>query len=111
MGDPVVDVSPGLAYVIERESRGNWRRSPVVSILVRQRIDEADFDERLDRLMGFVEEIREAFAYNDLDLRYNTEPQRLRAIAIESDPVVVPEHLETLRQFTSGLLVSYTIID
>lgn len=110
MGMPVVDVSPGPEYAIERESRSQWRRTPAVSILVRQRIDDEAFDERLDALMGFVEEIREAFARTPLPWDCE-QPQPLLPIVIISDPLVVAEHLEQLRQFTSGLLVTYSIID
>lgn len=110
MGEPVIDVAPGGAYVIEREARDLWRRNPSVSVLVRQRIDDSHFDERLDALMGLVEEIREAFARTPLPLECNDQ-QPLLPLMIESEPLIVPEHLEQLQQFTSGLLITYAIID
>jgi len=113
MGVPTIDITPGASYLIERESRSSWRRNPTVALMIRQRIDGEDFDESLDRLMSLVEEIREAFAHNPLPVLQGScvDQQPLKAISIDNDPVVVLEHLETLRQFTSGLLITYSIIE
>lgn len=57
----------------------------------------------LDALMGLVEEIADRFRRQPLS---GTDA---RCVEVENDPVYSPEHLESLRQFTSVLTLTFRV--
>ena len=113
-GDLMVFVQPGSTYTTTRLARGSWQRDPQVQIVVVRRLKSDPYDAECDDLMAFVEELRMLLATADLadheTWRGGSRPL-LRAQTIDNDPVVSVETLETMRQFTSVLTVTYRVID
>lgn len=113
-GDLLVFVTPGASYTTTRLSRGSWQRDPQVQVVIVKRLAQEPYDAECDDLMEFVEEVRVLLATADLpdhETWRGGERPLLRAQTIENEPVFSPETLETMRQFTSVLTVTYRVID
>jgi hypothetical protein len=115
LGDRVkVIVTAGDGYLTTRVGRDAWQREPQVRIVVCARVGDEPYDAEVDGLMGFVEEVRDMLAHVALPETETWKGQRrapLRAVSIENEPVVSTETLETMRQFTSVLTVTFRVID
>lgn len=74
-----------------------------IDIGIQQKVN-ADDAETLDGLMHLVEEIGDHLRFHKLDAFPNGA-----WLAIENDPIFVPDHLEKERVFTSVLTVTYRV--
>lgn len=113
-GKLLVFVQPGSTYATTRLARGSWQRDPQVQVVVVRRLATDPYDAECDDLMAFVEELRMLLATADLadhETWRGTPRPLLRAQTIDNDPVVSVETLETMRQFTSVLTITYRVID
>ncbi len=113
-GDLLVFVTPGGSYTTTRVSRDAWQRDPQATIVIVKRLESEPYDYEIDGLMAFVEEVRALLGTVRLPEHETWKGQRrplLQAQTIENDPVVSVETLETMRQFTSVLTVTYRVID
>lgn len=108
-----VCVTAGDSYSVTRTSRTSWNRDPEIRILIIGTLGAEPFDDQIDELMSFVEEVRTLFATGEVDLAASMgcSAVSLRATAIESDPPISLEALEQLRQFTSVLTITFRVFD
>jgi hypothetical protein len=74
-----------------------------IDIAVRKKLTKIEEDEEVDDLVGLVEEIID---YLNPIGTFGTA----RCHLIENVPVYIPEHLSTMRQFTSVLTLSLKVI-
>lgn len=113
-GDLLVFVTPGNSYTTTRVSRDGWQRDPQVAVVIVKRLETEPYDGECDELMAFVEEVRALLGSVRLPEHETWKGQTrplLQASTIEQDPVISTEALETMRQFTSVLTITYRIID
>jgi hypothetical protein len=115
LGDAIkVIVTAGDGYVTTRLARDLWQREPQVRIVVCARLGEEPYDDEIDGLMAFVEEIRDLLSYSQLPDAETWKGQRrpaLRAVLIENEPVLATDTLEQMRQFTSVLTVTFRVME
>lgn len=115
LGDRIkVIVTAGDGYLTTRISRDAWQREPQVRVIVCARVGDEPYDAEIDGLMAFVEEVRDMLSHATLPESETWKGQRrmpLRAATIENEPVLSTETLETMRQFTSVLTVTFRVID
>ena len=109
-----VSVMAGDGYTTSRLSRDAWQREPQIRVVICADVGDEPYDEEVDRLMAFVEEVRDLLSQDVLPDSETWKGQRrapLRAVSIENEPVVSLETLEQMRQFTSVLNVTYRVMD
>jgi hypothetical protein len=112
--DVKVIVTAGDGYVTTRIARDSWQREPQIRIVVCARLGEEPYDDEIDGLMSFVEEIRHLMSYERLPDAETWKGQRrphLRAVLIENEPVLATDTLEQMRQFTSVLTVTFRVME
>jgi hypothetical protein len=116
LGDRIkLSVTPGETFITTRSARGAWQRDLAVRVTAIATLGEDPYEERIDELMGFVEQVRsalEAVALPDSET-WKGQPRRapLVAVSIEADPILDAAMLEQMRQFTSAIVVTYRVTD
>ncbi len=115
LGDRIkVIVTAGDGYLTTRVGRDSWQRDPQVRVVICALLGDEPYDAEIDGLMAFVEEVRGLLSHATLPEPETWKGQGrspLRAVSIENEPVVSTETLETMRQFTSVLTVTFRVID
>lgn len=111
--DVKVCVTAGDSYAVTRTSRTSWNRDPEIRVVIIGALTSEPYDDQIDSLMAFVEEVRTVFAtaYVDLAETMGCDAVRVQATSIESDPPLSIEALEQLRQFTSVLSITFRVFD
>lgn len=115
LGDAIkLSVTPGESFTTTRISRASWQRDVQVRVTAIATLGGDPYEEEIDALMAFVEEVRaaiEASALSDEDTWKGQGRQALVAVSIEADPLLDLAGLEQMRQFASSLTVTYRVID
>lgn len=89
----------------ERSSRCSNENQYTIQVAVQQRIDPADADQG-DLLSYLVEEISD---YLDNSWHMDIDGCRVSLIGYDSNPLWLPEHLLSLRQFTNVTTYTFTV--
>lgn len=109
-----VIVTSGDGYTTARLGRDSWQREPSIRVVVCALLGEEPYDEEIDALMAFIEEVRDLLSQDvlpDSETWKGQDRAPLRAVAIENEPVIDTDTLEQMRQFTSVLTVTYRVMD
>lgn len=115
LGDRIkLSVTPGESFTTTRVSRSSWQRDLQVRVTAIATLGGDPYEEQIDGLMAFVEEVRaalEASELGDEETWKGEGRQALAAVSIEADPILDLAGLEQMRQFASSLTVVYRVID
>ena len=88
----------------EKISRSAQAVTCQIDVAVQKKLVEADNAE-IDALVALVEEIEDLFEFCEL-----AGPPKAVWVKTENKPVVAPEHLAELRQFTSVLTLTFKVL-
>lgn len=115
LGDAIkLSVTPGESFTTTRISRQSWQRDVQVRVTAISQLGGDPYEEQIDGLMAFVEEVRAAIEASELadeETWKGEGRQSLIAVSIEADPILDLAGLEQMRQFASALTVTYRVID
>lgn len=115
LGDAIkLSVTPGESFTTTRISRHSWQRDVQVRVTAISQLGGDPYEEQIDGLMAFVEEVRAAIEASELadeETWKGEGRQSLIAVSIEADPILDLAGLEQMRQFASALTVTYRVID
>lgn len=96
---------------IERsvESRSHAFEKYQIDVAIQKRVDNTTTAKgQLDELVEFAEEVEELLSFNDMTLTGSSNVARF--VSIKRDPMVAPDHLEELQQFTAVISVTYQLV-